>query len=125
MHTTDDASQGAPAAPVRVLVIDDNRFAADALVEGLRHLGFDSSAAYDGSGALAEAERCRPQVALVDIGLPDMDGYGLATRLRELNGAMRVIGLSGYPEGRNDGDVFDQRLVKPVPLATLREAILG
>jgi len=41
MHTTDDASQGAPAAPVRVLVIDDIRFAADALVEGLRHLGFD------------------------------------------------------------------------------------
>lgn len=125
MGNSDEAPLADPTAGVRVLVVDDNRFAADALVEGLRYLGFDSSAAYDGSGAVAEAQRQKPQVAVLDIGLPDCDGYNLAQRLRALYGDLRVIGLSGYPEWGRDDEVFDCRLVKPVALTKLREAILG
>src|SRR5690606_1594565 len=71
------------APPLRVLVVDDNRDAADCLVDLLLATGYQAEAAYDAPGALELAPRLRPQVAVVDIGLPLIDGYELARRLRE------------------------------------------
>ncbi len=105
----------------RVLVVDDNQDAADALVDALRARGLVTTVAYDGPGALEVAARSRPEAAILDIGLPVMDGYELARRLRELLGpAVKLVALTGYGQDR-DRDLsraagFDEHLVKPVEL---------
>src|SRR5438128_642 len=67
----------------RVLVVDDNSDAAETLADILRELGHTTSVAHDGPTALAAAAAFKPHVALLDIGLPVMDGYELARRLKE------------------------------------------
>ena len=71
------------AGALRVLVVDDNSDAADTLADALAALGCDSRVAHDGAEAIRIAVEYEPQVALLDIGLPVMDGYELAARLRE------------------------------------------
>ncbi|HET7546610.1 MAG TPA: ATP-binding protein [Usitatibacter sp.] len=80
----------------RVLVVDDNRDAADTLAEILRLHGFDARAAYDGAGALRLARERAPQVAFLDLDMPGMKGIELAQRLRALVGAeLRLGALTG------------------------------
>ena len=105
----------------RILVVDDNQDAADALVDALRARGLPVSVAYDGPGALEAAARFRPHAAFLDIGLPVMDGYELARRLRELLGpAVKLVALTGYGQDRDRAlsraAGFDEHLVKPVEL---------
>jgi CheY-like chemotaxis protein len=106
----------------RILVVDDNADAADVLAEALRTYGHHVLVAHDGAGALAAAAAFAPDAAVLDIGLPGMDGYELARRLRaELSGRPpRLVALTGYGQ---DGDRakareagFDVHLVKPVDL---------
>src|SRR5262249_31763961 len=81
-----EAREGEPAAPGsgrRVLIVDDNCDAADLLAEALAQTGFCTRTAYDGPSALTAAREFAPDIALLDIGLPVMDGYELARRLRE------------------------------------------
>jgi signal transduction histidine kinase/CheY-like chemotaxis protein len=116
--------------PLRVLVVDDNYDAATMISEGLRELGHEVSAAEDGPTALHLAKTFRPDIAVLDIGLPQMDGYELARRLRCLDPApASLIAVTGYgqPEDRARGLAagFDAHLVKPVELAALKEAILA
>ena len=110
----------------RVLVVDDNQDAADALVEALVGHGHAAMAAYDGPTGIEAARRQRPEVAFLDIGLPVMDGYELARRLRELLGpTVKLVALTGYGQDRDRAlsraAGFDDHLVKPVEL----EQIMG
>ncbi len=122
------AEAAAPLAvptPRRVLIVDDNGDAADMLAEALSIAGHTTRTAGDGPSALAAAEVFRPDIALLDIGLPVMDGYELAKRLRTLPGlsALRVVAVSGYGQDadrrRSAAAGFDAHLVKPVELDEL------
>ena len=85
-------------ADIRVLIVDDNEDAATLLAEGLETIGYETRVAYEGPTALRIAEQFAPDVGLLDIGLPVMDGYELARRLRELPGLsqVRLIAVTGY-----------------------------
>jgi signal transduction histidine kinase/CheY-like chemotaxis protein len=127
-----DASDEPGAArvePLRVMVVDDNQDAAQMLAMLLEVQGHSVSVEYDGRGAVQRARRELPQVMLLDIGLPDTDGYALARQLRaipELQGAT-LVALTGY--GQNE-DLrlaqeagFDHHLVKPADLAQVGEIL--
>jgi len=123
-------AQGAPRqAGLRVLVVDDNRDAAELLGSVLEVLGHTVAVEYDGRGALARAHRERPQVMLLDIGLPDTDGYALARQMRaipEVRGAV-LVALTGYgqPEDLRQADDagFDHHLVKPADLGRVTDIL--
>ncbi len=112
----------------RVLVVDDNADAADLLVESIAALGGEVRAVYTGSEALSELSRWRPDVAILDIGLPDMDGYQLAREIRRrCDPPPRLIALSGYGQrddrARSRAAGFDLHLLKPVAAEALLEAV--
>ena len=118
------------AAPLsaRVLIVDDNEDAADMLEFVLSHLGFVVATAHDGPSALTLAAHFAPDVALLDIGLPVMDGYELAGRLRaECGPTLVLIAITGYgqPADRARSVVagFDHHLVKPIDLERLKEIL--
>ena len=115
-----------PVRPLRVLVIDDHRDSANGLAELLRMLGHEAEVAYDGAAGVEAAVRSPPDVVISDLGLPEMDGYEVARRLRR-HGATRglhLIALSGYggtaTHDRTLEAGFDHYLTKPVDPATLR-----
>ncbi|RZJ85280.1 MAG: response regulator [Massilia sp.] len=111
--------------PVRVLVVDDNADAAQMLATLLEAHGHVVSVEYDGTGGLARALRERPEVMLLDIGLPDMDGHELARRLRASSDTADavLIALTGYGQSedreRTRQAGFDRHLVKPADLSEL------
>ena len=113
----------------RVLIVDDNADAASTLAQVLAVVGYDVQVATDAPGALALARDFRPAVAVLDIGLPVMDGYELARRLRglEFGGPMRLIAVTGYglasDRRRALDSGFDAHLVKPVDVNLLIEAL--
>ncbi|MFT3770924.1 MAG: response regulator [Minicystis sp.] len=120
------ASNRAPvSAARRILVVDDNRDAAVLLAESLSELGHTVYVAHDGPSALRMAEEQIPEIGVLDIGLPVMDGYELARRLREQPalGRIRLIAVTGYGQQedcrRSEEAGFDAHLVKPVPLDRL------
>jgi CheY-like chemotaxis protein len=113
----------------RVLVVEDNADAAESMRMLLQAIGHEVSVVGDGTLALEEARRTRPDVILLDIGLPGMDGYQLAAALRampETSGA-QLIAVSGYGQDkdrmRSRDAGFDLHLVKPVDPAKLSDAI--
>jgi len=109
----------APVPPRRVLVVDDNVDAATSLAELLRHRGHEVRAVFDGSEALEEATRFTPDAVVLDIGLPGMDGYETARRLRQLPGGrhMMIVAVTGWGQDedrrRSKEAGFDHHLVKP------------
>src|SRR5581483_7778696 len=113
----------------RVLVVDDNIDAASTLGELLRASGHVVRLAHDGSTALALAGEFAPEVALVDIGLPLMDGYEVARRLRRecADNALRIVAVSGYgaeSDRRRSAEAgFDAHLVKPVVVDKLQQVL--
>jgi CheY-like chemotaxis protein len=114
-----------PAA-LRVLVVDDNEDAATLLSEVLRLEGHEVQVAHDGPGALEARTSFVPDVALLDIGLPVMDGYELAEHLRARypSSDLRLIAITGYGEQRDRirsrAAGFDDHLVKPVDVERIR-----
>ena len=125
-----DAARARALEHQRILVVDDNDDAATTLAIALEQLGYVVETAYDGPSALEKAHAFRPDVALLDIGLPVMDGYELAARLRELGGAPqrpRLVAITGYGQEsdrrRSAAAGFEKHLVKPVDLTQL-ESIL-
>jgi signal transduction histidine kinase/DNA-binding response OmpR family regulator len=117
---------GAAKGVRRILVVDDNADAAVALAELLAELGHEVRVAHDGLEALALARAFRPDVCLLDIGLPVMDGYELAQRLRsqaELPEGVRMVAITGYGRDadrrRSKEAGFDAHLVKPVAFNAL------
>ncbi len=119
----------APEPAVRVLLVDDNADAADSLAMLLRLWGHEVAVAHDGPTALRTAEALDPQVALLDIGLPGMDGYALARRLRAQPGLGPIVlaALTGWGQEddrrRSQEAGFDHHLLKPVDLSDLRELL--
>ena len=113
----------------RILLVDDNVDAAEMLSSSLQLLGYDTRVAHDGPEALRVVSSFSPDVALLDIGLPVMDGYELAIRLREQPGLdrLRLVALTGYGQEsdrrRSELAGFDAHLVKPVTLDGIRHVL--
>ena len=113
----------------RVLIVDDNEDAADLLSMVLEAHGFTTRVAHDGPSALEIAQEFRPQTALLDIGLPVMDGFELARRLRadRDHAGLRLIALTGYGQDtdrqRSKEAGFDHHLVKPIDVKTVVELL--
>jgi CheY-like chemotaxis protein len=109
----------------RILVADDNRDAANTLSVMLDMLGYETHAAYDGLQALEAAARFRPDVALLDIGMPKMNGYDVARRLDEQPWGRDIvlIAVTGWGQTEDKQRTleagFDHHLVKPVDPAAL------
>lgn len=133
------ATSAAPEAPLntvsanpasqRVLVVDDNKESADSLAMILDMSGHRTYTAYDGLEAVAAAEKVRPEVILLDLGLPKLNGYGVCRRIRqeEWGRAINIIAVSGWgqekdrQESREAG--FDAHLVKPVDFGVISKLL--
>jgi PAS domain S-box-containing protein len=139
LHGSDAASEAAvfPAAPTKfsrarqrkVLVVDDNADAAESLRAVIEHWGHSVKAVAHASAALSEWQSFGPDTVLLDIGLPEIDGYELARRLRAMPGGHQalLVAVSGYGSdldkqaGRDAG--IDEHLTKPVDLKLLRRLL--
>jgi len=122
----------APRAHVgRVLIVDDNEDAAEMLALALQHKGFETRVANDAPAALRIAAEFVPDIAVLDIGLPVIDGYELASHLRSLPGLDRLhlIAVTGYGQesdrqrAREAG--FHHHLVKPVAIEAIEAAVMS
>jgi CheY-like chemotaxis protein len=113
----------------RILVVDDHIDAAESLALLLKQMGHDVQIAHDGHAALEAARMNRPQLVLLDLGMPGVDGYDVVERLRKDSRLddVRFVAVTG-----SDGDDarqrsreagFDEHLVKPVQLDTLRKLL--
>jgi CheY-like chemotaxis protein len=117
------------ATATRILVVDDSIDSAETLGELLKIWGHDVRLAHDGPSALEAAREYKPEVVLLDIGLPGMDGFAVATELRKegLGGRM-LVALTGYGEQqdreRTQKVGFDHHLVKPIDPDTLQKLIV-
>jgi PAS domain S-box-containing protein len=115
----------------RILIVDDNRDAADSLAEVLQHLGAKTLVVYDGHAALQAVEAFPPSIVLLDLGMPGMDGYAVAARLRQDVNAREaiLIAVSGWgqeeDQRRSHAAGIDYHLVKPVEAAALEALLLS
>jgi two-component system CheB/CheR fusion protein len=118
-----------PPSSLRILVVEDLHDSADSTSCLLELWGYETIVAYDGERALELAATHRPEVVLLDIGLPKIDGYEVARRLRQLPGTEKtlVVAITGY--GR-EADVqrckeagIDRHFLKPVDPAQLRQVL--
>ncbi len=127
--TSEVRAPAVQVTPRRILVVDDNEDAADSLTMVLQLEGHQIACAYTAEDALMLAPDFRPELALLDVGLPRMDGYELARRLRALPGFDRVylVALTGYgqPGDRERALAagFDDHLVKPAEFRALQQII--
>ncbi|HEV7280907.1 MAG TPA: PAS domain S-box protein [Pirellulaceae bacterium] len=118
-----------PAAKLRVLVVDDNRAAADMLGMIIRRLGDDVRIAYDGAEAIEAAAEFRPHLALMDLGMPRMNGYEAAMHIRRQpwGESMALAALTGWgqeEDRRRTAEAgFDHHLVKPAEPAEIRKIL--
>ncbi len=125
---TVSADAGRASAPpnrsYRLLLIEDNLDARQALRMLLETVGHEVHEASDGEAGVAAALRLAPDLVLVDIGLPRLDGYEVARRLKAANRNMRLIALTGYgrdeDKKRSQEAGFDAHLLKPVSIDRLR-----
>jgi PAS domain S-box-containing protein len=119
-----------PANAMRVLVIDDNRDSADSLAMLIGMKGHESRAAYDGASGLTAAREFLPDLVLVDLAMPDMDGFTVLRALRANAAFARTVtaAMTGFGQNqdreRSIGEGFDAHLVKPVEMVLL-DALLA
>ena len=117
----------AETVPLRVLVVDDNRDAADTLGTMLQLFGHTTAVAYNSTDGLRLAAETNPHLAILDIGLPDLDGYELARRLRQSSPATMLVALTGYgsPADRRRAHEagFHEHFVKPIVLNDLQSVL--
>jgi PAS domain S-box-containing protein len=125
-----DGSEKVPTRSLRILVVDDNEDSANGMAMLLRLTGHTAQVAFSGSDALALGREHGPEVVILDIGLPGMDGYEVAARLRREDCCKEavIIALSGYGEeqarSRSSETGFDHHLVKPVNFDTLLKVLV-
>jgi CheY-like chemotaxis protein len=129
MMTTETRAETPHVASRRLLVVDDNEDAAEILAEGMRMHGYDVRLASSGEQAMELVPAFAPEIILLDIGLPAMDGFEVARRVRQdrvASGAL-IIALSGYGASSDREQSkcagIDHHLVKPVTLAQVRQII--
>jgi CheY-like chemotaxis protein len=135
LSTTNSGAAPEPAGTARtakrILVVDDNVDAAESAGEILRLLGNEVSVVHDGLAAVSAVEDWHPDVVLLDIGLPGIDGYEVAKRVRQSDHGKRVmlVALTGWGQDqdkqRTSDSGFDQHWVKPVGMDKLREISQG
>lgn len=115
--------------PARILIADDNRDAADSLGMLLRLAGHEVHVAHSGGQAIAMARQCRPDIAILDIGMPDISGYDVARSARNEDWGRSVflIALTGWGQAgdkeKAHGAGFDRHLTKPVDAELVTEAV--
>jgi CheY-like chemotaxis protein len=113
----------------RVLVIEDNEDVRETMVQLLQLMGSVVEGADGGVAGVAAAASHRPQLVLIDIGLPDIDGYEVARRLRALphGDTLRLVAITGYGSAahreRSAEAGFDEHLTKPVDAEVLRQQL--
>jgi PAS domain S-box-containing protein len=117
---------GKPAR--RVLVVDDNVDLATSQAAVLQRMGHEVEVAYNGEAALDKAREFHPEVVLLDLGMPGMDGFEVARRLRaEHDGGMKIVAQTGWGQKadrqRTREAGFDEHLAKPVDLAALQQLL--
>ena len=119
----------ADAGGMRALLVDDNVDAADSLAMALEFVGYRTSTAYTAGAALDAVAGFAPQLALLDIGLPDFDGYELARRIRSLPGGREVLLIAATGWGQDADRAaalaagFDLHLTKPIDFMELHRMI--
>jgi CheY-like chemotaxis protein len=126
-------AQGDTPSPqqLRVLIVEDNRDAAEMLEEMLNAWGQDTRVAYDGLAAVEAAGQFRPQVVLLDIGLPELNGYDVARRIREQPWGqhMSLVAVTGWGQEadrqRSAAAGINHHLIKPVEPTVLKELLTG
>ena len=115
----------------RVLIIDDNKDAADSLAQLLQLDGHETQAAYSSKQALEHVQLFGPDIMLLDIGLPEMNGYEIAKALRSRPSLdhLRLIAVTGYGQAIDRQFAltagFNDHLMKPLDIAALRRAMAG
>jgi CheY-like chemotaxis protein len=113
----------------RILVVDDNVDSAEMMVLLVESWGHEAFHASDGPGAVTMAHELGPDIVLLDIGLPGMDGYEVAARLRDdpLTESARIIAVSGYGQDadrlKSRAAGCDEHLVKPVDIPSLAKVL--
>lgn len=118
-----------PSAARRILVVDDNEDAAESLAALLRLFGHEVDVAFDGEQALALAPEVKPDLVLLDLGMPRMDGHEVARRMRAApwGGQIKIIALSGFGDGADRARSLEagcnDHLVKPVSPVDLELAL--
>ncbi len=123
--------EGTPRTQRRILVADDNNDALESLATLLQLSGHEVYTAPNGAMALEAAEQHRPEVALLDIGMPKLDGYEVARRIRAQPWGQRItlVALTGWGQDsdrrRSQEAGFDSHLVKPLDLDKLTELLAG
>jgi two-component system CheB/CheR fusion protein len=130
--TASSIEQPCQSKPRRVLLIEDNKYAADVLAELIRLMGCEIDVAYDGWTGLTLAHERRPDLILCDVGLPGgMDGYAFAREARadaRLD-SIRIVAVSGYsqPKDRAAADEagFDELVSKPITIDTVKGLLDG
>jgi CheY-like chemotaxis protein len=131
MSNAPSPTASSPAAAQRVLLVDDNVDAVESMEILLQACGYEVATAVHPDLALAQLDSFAPAAAVIDIGLPGMDGYQLAAEIRRrLAGKpMRLVAFTGYgsPEdiARSRAAGFDAHLVKPVEIESLLAALGG
>ncbi len=130
LATTAQPATGAPATRRRLLLVEDNDDTARALKNALEQLGYVVALAHNGPVALNVARTFDPDVVLMDIGLPVMDGWELARRLRALRGTIHdapVVAVTAYDRDADKQKSVDagfvEHLVKPIDLARLQQLV--
>ena len=117
----------AKAWETTVLIVEDEESFVEALTVGLKREGFRVHVAVDGAEALERAQSYRPEVVILDIGLPGMDGYEVARKMREMVPSARLVALTGWAAEDNAHRVreagFDHYMLKPVQLAELQRLL--
>ena len=128
---TEEDEAAAPKSSLRILIVDDNRDGADSLVMLLRIMGNDTRTAYDGQQGVDVAGEFRPDVMLLDIGLPKLNGYEACRRIREQPWGKGVVLIAVMGWGQED-DLrrsheagFDHHMVKPVDPQDLMKLLAG
>jgi CheY-like chemotaxis protein len=112
-----------------VLIVDDVKDNADSLALLLGALGHEAHAVYGGSAAIELANEVRPDVVLLDLGMPRMDGYEVCRQLRRepWGKTMLIVALTGWGQendrARTEGAGFDHHLVKPADLSSLSQLL--
>jgi CheY-like chemotaxis protein len=129
---SDDALPGeGPPRGRRILIVDDNADSADSLAMLLQLGGHEAHTAYDGVQALETAQRLQPDVMLLDLGLPGLDGCEVCRRVRQQPWAGRtlLVAVTGWGQAadrqRSQDAGFDAHLVKPVDIPALEQVIAG
>ncbi|MGP0069002.1 MAG: response regulator [Isosphaeraceae bacterium] len=125
----DELTASAPTPGHRLLVVDDNRDAAESLAMLLHLQGREVRVAHDGPSALELLKGYRPEMIFLDIGMPGMDGYELARRVRQMGGTEHVVlaALTGWGQDgdrrRSKNAGIDHHLVKPPEPKALEELL--